>query len=80
MNVVTMNPKDKKQAEQRKKDMLEVLEEIKRQIEEDVITEFVACSNTVENECQVHVTCRDALGGVGLFEVGKQLLIEHEIR
>lgn len=80
MNVVTMNPKDKKQAEQRKADMLEVLAEITRQVEEGEITEFVACSNTRENECQIHVTCIDALGGVGMFEVGKQLLIEHEIR
>jgi molybdopterin/thiamine biosynthesis adenylyltransferase len=77
MNVVTLDPKSK-QDEQRKADMLEVLEEMKRMVESGEIEEFVACS-TGKGECKIHASCLDGVGGVGLFEVGKHLLIQHEI-
>jgi hypothetical protein len=77
MNVVALDPKAKKDQE-RKESMLEVLAEIKRQIEEGEIKEFVACSMNEEGEAQVHASCLDLVGGVGLFEVGKHLLIESD--
>lgn len=77
MNVVALDPKAKKDQE-RKEAMLEVLAEIKRQIEEGEIKEFVACSMNEEGEAQVHASCLDLVGGVGLFEVGKHLLIESD--
>lgn len=77
MNVVSLDPK-LKQDEQRKIDLLEVIDEIKKQIEEGKIKEFVACSIDTDNECQIHVSCLDLPGGVGLFEIGKALLIQME--
>jgi hypothetical protein len=77
MNVVSIDPKSKIQ-EQRKADMLEVIEEMKRMIEAGEIEEFVACSSG-DGECKIHASCLDMVGGVGLFEVGKHLLIQHEI-
>jgi len=77
MNVVSLDPKAK-HAEQRKADMLEVLEEIRKQIEDGRIVEFVACSMTEECEAQIHASCLDLVGGVGLFEVGKHLLIQND--
>jgi hypothetical protein len=77
MKVVSIDPKSKHD-EQRKSDMLEVLEEMKRMVESGEIEEFVACS-TGEGECKIHASCLDAVGGVGLFEVGKHLLMQHEI-
>ncbi len=77
MNVVTIDPKQKKEAE-RKESMLEVLAEIRKQVEEGEITEFVACSMNEEGEAQIHASCLDLVGGVGLFEVGKHLLIESD--
>jgi hypothetical protein len=77
MNVVSIDPKSKIQ-EQRKADMLEVIEEMKRMIEAGEIEEFVACSSS-DGECKIHASCLDMVGGVGLFEVGKHLLIQHEI-
>jgi len=77
MNVVTIDPKQKKE-EERKEAMLEVLSEIKKQIEEGKITEFVACSLSNGGEAQIHASCLDLVGGVGLFEVGKHLLIESD--
>jgi len=75
MNVVALDPKLKKD-EERKSAMLEVLTEMKTQIEQGKITEFVACSLNEEGDAQVHASCLDLVGGVGLLEVGKHLLIE----
>lgn len=75
MNIVAIDPKQKKEKE-RMESMLEVLSEIRRQIEEGEITEFVACSLNRDGDAQVHASCLDLVGGVGLFEVGKNLLIE----
>ena len=77
MNVVTLDPKSK-QDEQRKSDMLEVLEEMKKMVESGEIEEFVACS-TGKGECKKHARFLDGVCVVGLFEVGKHLLIQHEI-
>jgi hypothetical protein len=78
MNVVTLDPKAKQQ-EQRRAEMMEVLDEMKRMVESGEIEEFVACSEG-DGETKIHVSCLDAVGGIGLFEVGKHLLIEHEIK
>jgi hypothetical protein len=77
MKVVTLDPKSK-QDEQRRAEMVEVLEEMKRMVEAGEIEEFVACSSG-KGECKIHASCLDGVGGVGLFEVGKHLLIQHEI-
>lgn len=77
MNVVTLDPKTK-QKQQRKKEMLEVLEVMRKQIEDDVIDEFVACSQSDVEGVQIHASLADSLGGIGLLEVGKHLLIEHQ--
>lgn len=77
MNVVSIDPKLKKD-EERKQSMLEVLAEIRRQVEDGEITEFVACSMNEDGEAQIHASCLDLVGGVGLFEVGKHLLIESD--
>lgn len=75
MNVVSLDPKIK-QDEQRKQVLLEVIEEMRKQIEEGTIKEFVACSVNEEGSCQIHISCLDTVGGVGMFEVGKHLLIQ----
>jgi len=77
MNVVALDPKAKKDQE-RKESMLEVLEVMRKQIENGEIKEFVACSMNDDGEAQVHASCLDLVGGVGLFEVGKHLLIESD--
>ena len=77
MNVVTLDPKAK-QEEQRKQALLEVIDEMKKQIEEGKIKEFVACSIDEDSECQIHVCSLDLPGSIGLFEIGKHLLIQAE--
>jgi hypothetical protein len=77
MNVVVLDAKSKKD-EERKESMLEVLNEMRKQIEEGRIVEFVACSMTDDSEAQIHASCLDLVGGVGMFEVGKHLLIQND--
>ncbi len=78
MKVISIDPKAKHE-DHRKTEMLEVLNEMKRMIEAGEIEEFVACSNG-QGECKIHASCLDMVGGVGLFEVGKHLLIQHEVK
>jgi hypothetical protein len=77
MNVISIDPKQKKE-EERKASMLEVLDEMRKQIEEGRIVEFVACSMTDDSEAQIHASCLDLVGGVGMFEVGKHLMIQSD--
>jgi hypothetical protein len=75
MQVISIN---EKQEDKRKEDMLEVLDEIRAQIQAGEITEFVAASLDSEGLGQIHVSTLDVPGAVGLFEIGKHLLISQE--
>ena len=77
MNVITLDP-TAKEAEQRKKELLEVVDEIRKQVEEGEIKELVACSMDKNGLAQIHVSVMDLPGGVGLFEMGKVMLINSQ--
>jgi hypothetical protein len=47
-------------------------------IEEGEIKELVACSMDKDGISNIHVSALDLAGGVGLFEIGKHLLIQTE--
>lgn len=78
MEIVSIN-KAAQKAEQHKKDLLEILDKFKEMIENDEIDEFVIASTNKDGEVQIHVTVRDLIGGVGLFEIGKKILIDQEV-
>lgn len=80
MEVISINSKNKQSVleQEQKKAMLEVLDFIKNEIEEGRIKEFVACSIDHEGDCQIHVAAMDLPGSIGLFEIGKHLLINTE--
>lgn len=75
--VVSINKKDN-EAQRRKADLLEMIDYIKKQIETDNITEIVACSLDADGMCQIHIGAMDSVGAVGLFEIGKTLLIQQD--
>ena len=77
MEVISINSKRKEdiQQQEQKKAMLDVIDFIKAQIESDSIKEFVACSINDGGEVQIHVAAMDLPGSVGLFEIGKHILI-----
>jgi hypothetical protein len=80
MEVISINDhrKEKIQDDEQKKAMLDVLDFMRKEIESGEIKEFVACSLDDEGVCQIHVAAMDLPGSVGLFEIGKHLLISNE--
>lgn len=78
-NVLTFNSKKKAQEEDRKRQLIEVLDTMKAQIECGEIQEFVACSLDKDGIAQIHVSTLDYAGGVGLFEIGKTMLIQTKL-
>lgn len=77
MNVITLDPQAK-ESEQRKNELLEVVDEIRRQVEDGEIKELVACSMDRNGLAQIHASVLDLPGGVGLFEMGKVMLINSQ--
>jgi hypothetical protein len=80
MEVVSINAKRKEQIqeEEQRKAMLEVLDFIRKEVENGGIKEFVASSIDNDGVCQIHVAAMDLPGSIGLFEIGKHLLISQE--
>lgn len=77
MEIVSINTKRKEQIveEEQKKAMLEVLDHMRKSIETGQIKEFVAASIDDDGLTQIHVAAMDLPGSVGLFEIGKHILI-----
>ena len=79
MEVVSINKvKKNKQEEEQKKAMLEIIEHLKSSIESGKIKELVAASIDDDGEAQIHVAAMDLPGAVGLFEIGKHILISQD--
>lgn len=72
MQVVSIT--DKNNAK-KKADLLEILDHLRSEIESGEVVEFVAASVDTEGDVQIHAASADFLGAVGLFEIGKQILI-----
>jgi DNA polymerase/3'-5' exonuclease PolX len=77
MEVISINPKAAKEQKE-KEQLLEVIDGVRKSIEAGEIKEFVICSLDVNNECQIHVCSNDLVGAVGMFEIGKNILILQE--
>lgn len=72
MKVVSIS--DKTEAK-KKSDLLEILDHLRKEIEEGAIEEFVAASVSPDGDVQIHAASKDFMGAVGLFEIGKHILI-----
>ncbi len=77
MKIVSIDPAEHARAK-RKQDLLEVLEEMRSQIESGNIVEFVAVSICDDGEPQIHSMVGDLPTAVGLFEIGKHMIIQRE--
>lgn len=75
MKVISIN--DKSDAK-RKNDLLETIDHIRKQIETGEIEEFIATSVGKDGDVQIHACVNDFMGAVGLFEIGKHILISQE--
>lgn len=63
----------------RKSDILEVLDELREAVINDEITEFIASSIDSEGDVQIHACIKDVVGGIGMFEAGKHILMTTEL-
>jgi hypothetical protein len=61
-----------------KADLLEVLDEMREQIESGDIIQFVATSMLDDGETQIHSMVSDLPTAVGLYEIGKHMIIQQE--
>jgi hypothetical protein len=77
MNVVSIESGNKEE-QRRKEEMLEVLDYLKKQVETGLIKEFVACSLDLDGLSQIHVSTLDVPGAIGMFEIGKHIIISQE--
>ena len=72
LNLIT---KEQTQREDYKKDLLEIIDNFRQMIVDDEIIEFAISSLDVEGEVVITTCCKDFLGGIGLFEMGKHTLM-----
>ena len=75
MKVVQLEPKAEKATKKMKDDLLEVIDALKKRIENDEVTEFVISSMHVDGDVEIYACTKDFVGAIGLFEAGKHNLI-----
>lgn len=75
--VVVLGGKESAEAK-RKQDLLDVIDAMRLMVQSGEITEFVAASIDSDGITQIHICALDLPGSIGLFEIGKHLLISGE--
>jgi hypothetical protein len=75
MEVISIGDRGEKK---RKQNLLEVLANLQKQVEAGEVNEFVIASVDKDGEVAVHACVDDFLGGVGLIEIGKQILMAQQ--
>ena len=73
--VLSLITKEQTQKEDYQKDLLEIVDSFRKMIVDGEIIEFAIASIDVEGEVVITTCCKDLLGGVGLFEMGKHTLM-----
>ncbi len=73
--VLGLVPKTETEKDNYRKSMLDVIDNYRTMIENGSVEEFVISSMDVSGEVVITVCCKDMVGGVGLFEIGKNILI-----
>ena len=73
--IVSLITKEKSEQEEYQKDLLEIVDSFRKMVASGEIVEFAISSLDVEGEVVITTCCKDLLGGVGLFEMGKHTLM-----
>jgi len=75
MEVIDIQERNEKR---RKQDMLDVIDGVRQMIESGEIEEFVMTSIDKDGEVKIHASIKDLIGGIGLYEIGKNILIQQQ--
>lgn len=59
-----------------KEDLLEVIDGVRKMIEDGEMTEFIVSGIDQDGEVILAACCKDMVGGVGMLEIAKQSLIQ----
>jgi hypothetical protein len=73
--VLSLITKEQNKKEDYQKDLLEIVDSFRKMVVDGEIVEFAISSLDVDGEVVITTCCRDLLGGVGLFEMGKHTLM-----
>jgi hypothetical protein len=73
--VLSLITKEQIQQEDYQKDLLEILDSFRKMVVDGEIVEFAISSVDVAGEVVITTCCKDFIGGVGLFEMGKHTLM-----
>ena len=74
-DIITFKGPAEEQALKRKEALLDVVDHIRQEIEDGKILELVVSSLKDDGDCQIHVYVGDKAAGVGLYEIGKHILM-----
>jgi hypothetical protein len=75
-NVVGFKNQQEINKDVRKEELLEVLDTMREMVHAGTITEFVATSLNNNGEYNIHASALATCTAVGLYEIGKMMLIE----
>lgn len=73
--IVSLITKEKSEQEEYNKDLLEILDNFRKMVANGEIVEFAISSLDTEGEVVITTCCKDFIGGIGLFEMGKHTLM-----
>ena len=73
--VLGLITKEQTEKQDYQKDLLEIVDSFRKMVVDGEIVEFAISSLDVDGEVVITTCCKDLLGGVGLFEMGKHTLM-----
>ena len=73
--VLSLITKEQTEKQDYQKDLLEIVDSFRKMVVDGEIVEFAISSLEVDGEVVITTCCKDLLGGVGLFEMGKHTLM-----
>lgn len=73
-NVFSFAQVEKKHKDAEKQNLLDTVEEVKRKIDNDEITELVFACLTTEGDVDINASVKNRLSAIALLEAGKMIL------
>jgi len=73
-NVFSFAQMEKKHKDAEKQNLLDTVEEVKRKIDNDEITELVFACLTTEGDVDINASVKNRLSAIALLEAGKMIL------
>lgn len=73
--IVSLITKEKSEKEEYNRDLLEIVDNFRKMVANGEVVEFAISSLDIEGEVVITTCCKDFIGGIGLFEMGKHTLM-----